>query len=299
MNLGQLQNFRTLAELEHVAAAAEKLGIEQSSLSRSVSGLEKELGIPLFEKHGRGIQLTRYGSEFYAYVRESLEKLEEGLLRIQSMADPAKGEICIGFTYPLGPKIVPMIIRDFTAAHGNSSYTIKLIQNGTEELLTALKKGECDVAFCSFTGDEHEMEFLPLFSNSLAAVVDTGHPLSGRKTVTLEELAHYPLILNSERSASLLSLFRKKGLSPTVLSQVQGECAITGLVSVGYGISIVDRNALEDGPLSTGCSVHAIEVPELVRIHEKTYLAYPKKRWRSPAVNAFITFIKETCKLRS
>ena len=71
MNLPQLYYFRKLAEVQHYTEAAKALYITQPSLSDSIASLEKELGVSLFQKKGRNIQLTKYGEEFYQYVSES------------------------------------------------------------------------------------------------------------------------------------------------------------------------------------------------------------------------------------
>ena len=293
MNLTQLESFRLLAETQHYAAAAEQLGVEQSSLSRTIASLEWELGVPLFEKRGRNVQITKYGSAFYDHIRTSLDSLHQGITKVKSMADPMFGEICIGLTYQLGPKIVPKIVRDFSSVPENSRFTVRLLQYGTAELITLLKEGKCDLALCSFVASEPGIEFVPLLDSRLVAIVDEKHPLAARKSVSLAELAVCPLILNSEKASFLLSEFQKQGLHPTVLSQVQGECAIAGMVSVGYGVSIVDRNVIESGVLSTGYAINVLEVPELQDTKIKTYLAYQRARWHSPAVQAFLKHLQQ------
>ena len=71
MNITQLRYFKLLAELQHYSYTAETLGIAQSSLSRSITALEDELGVNLFEKQGRNIRLTKYGTVFYEYAKDS------------------------------------------------------------------------------------------------------------------------------------------------------------------------------------------------------------------------------------
>ncbi len=79
MNLSQLYYFRKLAEVKHYTHAAEELFISQPTLSNSISQLERELGIPLFEREGRKIKLTKYGEEFYQYATEAVNALEKGI----------------------------------------------------------------------------------------------------------------------------------------------------------------------------------------------------------------------------
>ena len=79
MNLSQLYYFRKLAELQHYTKAAKELFITQPTLSGSISSLEQELGVSLFQKAGRNVELTKYGAEFLKYVNASLEQLDKGI----------------------------------------------------------------------------------------------------------------------------------------------------------------------------------------------------------------------------
>lgn len=72
MNIRHLRFFVELAKTEHMAKAAEKLGISQPSLSYAISSIEEELGVPLFEKEGRNIRLTNYGKIYLEYVKSGL-----------------------------------------------------------------------------------------------------------------------------------------------------------------------------------------------------------------------------------
>lgn len=85
MTLAQLQYFKTLAHVLHYTRAAEQLHIAQPSLSYSISELEKELGVKLFEKEDRKIRLTSYGEQFLPYVENALAVLAEGSEMLHQM----------------------------------------------------------------------------------------------------------------------------------------------------------------------------------------------------------------------
>ena len=95
MNLPQLYYFRKLAEVQHYTEAAKALYSTQPSLSDYIASLEKELGVSLFQKKGRNIQLTKYGEEFYQYVSESLSILEHGISLIKEKSGHISGSIDI------------------------------------------------------------------------------------------------------------------------------------------------------------------------------------------------------------
>lgn len=96
MNLQQLYYFRKLAEVQHYTKAAKALYITQPSLSDSIASLEHELSVSLFQKKGRGVQLTKYGQEFYEYVNQALGILEHGIAIMKEKSDLVTGTIDVG-----------------------------------------------------------------------------------------------------------------------------------------------------------------------------------------------------------
>lgn len=106
MNLFYLRYFVTLAHVQQYTKAAEQLCIAQPSLSHAISQLEKELGLPLFEKSGRKTTLTRFGEEFLICAEQTLATLDAG---IASMQRSARGEglIRLGFLRTLGVELFP------------------------------------------------------------------------------------------------------------------------------------------------------------------------------------------------
>lgn len=101
MNLRHLMFFRELAHTQHMAQAAENLGISQPSLSYAIKKLEMELNVPLFEPDGRNIKLTPLGKIYLEYINESLNSLNHGNLLIKQLTNPDEGHVNLGFTYTL------------------------------------------------------------------------------------------------------------------------------------------------------------------------------------------------------
>lgn len=113
MNLNQLIYFATLAQLQHVTRASEKLNIAQPSLSKAIANLEQELGVDLFEKQGRNVVLTRQGKLYLDYVEKALESLEEGRSALQRMQTELDQRIDIGFVSSLQARMMPQLLADY------------------------------------------------------------------------------------------------------------------------------------------------------------------------------------------
>jgi len=287
MNITHLTYFKSLAENQHYSLTADELGIAQSSLSRSIAALEDELGVYLFEKHGRNSRLTKYGTVFYDYIKIALDQLEEGKTRVKAMVDPQCGEIKVGLIFSLGPKIMPDIVQRFTADEKNRGFRIRIFQNSTAYLINMLLEDKCDIALCSpplIPNDR--IRFEELLNRKIIAVVSTRHPFAKKDSIRLAELSEQQLIVSTDQTASLQHIFSSKGLPLNILSQIQGECAASGLAAVNYGIAILNTSVN-----FTGLDVKVLEIPELADYDFPLYMAQVKNRWFSPAVLAFRDFL--------
>ena len=110
MNLSQLYYFRKLAELEHYGKASEELFITQPSLSNSIGNLEKELGVPLFERVGRNVRLTSYGAEFNEHVCVALSEIDKAIDLMKLYSSGLSGQIRIGAVISIQVNLVKRMI---------------------------------------------------------------------------------------------------------------------------------------------------------------------------------------------
>lgn len=124
MNLQQLYYFRKLAEVQHYTKAAKALYITQPSLSDSIASLEHELSVSLFQKKGRGVQLTKYGQEFYEYVNQALGILEHGIAIMKEKSDLVTGTIDVGCIPTLLGDFLPNALDLYHEKHPQVSFNI-------------------------------------------------------------------------------------------------------------------------------------------------------------------------------
>ena len=113
LNWNQLEYFITLAEIQNYTKAASVLNITQPALSRSINNLEQSIGIPLFQKKGRGIELNFYGHIFLQHLQLARDEIYKGENQIRSLISPTKGHIRIGSLYTLGVNLLPPLLHDF------------------------------------------------------------------------------------------------------------------------------------------------------------------------------------------
>ena len=113
MNLQQLYYFQAISRLKNYTKAAEQLLVAQSSLSHSIGDLERELGVPLFFKVGRNIDITEYGKQFLIHVDRITAELELANQELKNMLNPNMGKIRIALAYTVSNRFIPNMIKGF------------------------------------------------------------------------------------------------------------------------------------------------------------------------------------------
>jgi len=240
MEWEQLEYFQTLAREQHVTRAAQILSITQPALSRSIARLESQIGTPLFDRQGRTIKLNKYGELLLKRVDIILKEFEEGKNEIQSLLDPDKGEISLGFLHTLGTAIVPKIIGAFKDKYPQVRFHLK--QNHSNWLLDNLQSGDLDLCLLSSFPLESNLAWTPLWQEELYLFFPKNHPLANQESITLEEVAEEPFILMEEGYAlrvTIDSIFDQVGIQPNIMFEGEEVTTIAGFVGAGMGISIL------------------------------------------------------------
>src|ERR1700752_1531330 len=129
MELQQLRYFREVAEREHVTRAAEKLFVSESAVSRAVTHLEEELGVPLFYRQGRAVVLSPYGRLFLEHVTRALNVLESGK-RLLNEQTGESGTVSLGFLHSLGIEMVPRLIKEYRRKHPGIQFALLVQLSG-------------------------------------------------------------------------------------------------------------------------------------------------------------------------
>ncbi len=285
MNLSQLYYFRKLAQLQHYTKAAKELYITQPSLSDSISSLEQELGLSLFQKEGRNVKLTKYGKEFYEYVDAALNELDKGIAVAKSKSGLLGGVIDLGCIPTILGDYVPSVLTRYREIYPKVSFNI--YQGHTLRLLDELKKGTYDVAFCSKIEDT-ELEFIPILAQRLILVVRADHPLAQKESVMLEELSDYSLTTYRETipiGKIVRTVLRNKG--------VEASFSYDDEISIGGVVMATNQAAIAaDTPyLSQFGYIKKIIISDIPEDTRLVYMVYSKKNYMTKATEDFMEFL--------
>ena len=288
MTLNQLKYFQTVARLENVRAAAERLYVSQPSLSRSIDSLETELGVMLFERAGRGISLTKAGRLFLEYTDRILEECDVAVYKMKELSSSG-GRIDIGYVFPLANYYIPHMVRTFLDQPENENVVFGFTQNRTSDILRGIKSGQIDVGFCSYVENEEALEFFPILRQEMVIIVPLTHPLACKDSVSVRELINYPVI-GYDRYSGLggvtKRLYRDLGIKPNIVCECPDENAIQALVRENFGIAMV---ANVDMLNKNEISILHISDAELTHYVNMVWLRH---HYQMPAIKRFIDFMK-------
>lgn len=236
MDLNTLRQFLVVARLEHLSRAADELHVAQPSLSRTIARLESELGVPLFDRAGR-LQLNDAGKLFRGYVERGLGELDAGRRALAEATGAGFGTARVASETLLtltGPLTV------FKRAH--PAVEVQLHQLSADEMARRLQAQDVDLCVASQPLHAEGLEAVQLFEEAVWLVAPLGHPLAGRTSVTIEEVADQPFITAGQGHWLRLlldRLFAGRGLTPKITCESNESGAIADLICAGLGVGLV------------------------------------------------------------
>jgi len=239
MEFRTLQYFIAVAELLSFSAAAERLGLSQSAVSRQIQLLEQELRLRLFDRVGRKVFLTPAGRDLLdrSYdVRKGIASLTE---RAGELSTGTQGTLRIGATPQTLESLLARVLPRFMQKHPETR--VELVEDGSDNLVSALRAGRIDVAVGALERAEG-LEGRPLFPLVVLVGLPQHHSLARRKVVEVEELADERLLL-LRQGFMTRRLFdgacQVAHLSPRVLLESGSPHCLLALVESGLGIAVI------------------------------------------------------------
>ena len=238
MTLDQMRYFKTLAETGHMGQAAEKLFLAQPSLSVSIARLEKELGVPLFDRRGHRMTLTDAGEAYLRHVERILREVKESTAHMSRLASSQQTKIRLGCITPLLNDYFPSRMRVFLRRPENRNVRFECSIENTEELVKKKKNGVYDLLLCSRSRDE-EVAQTPILTEPIRFIAPAGTPPPPEDW---EKLIQIPLVGYEENSVMdtyLQEIAEQQGGRLPFVYRAPTENAIVSLVAHGLGGALI------------------------------------------------------------
>ncbi len=237
MDLYQIQYFLTIAQAGSFNKATEKLFVSQPSLSAGIKKLEKELGIALFERTGRGVILTSAGKIFHNKAQKILAVYQSVREEINEIKD--KPTLQVGTLHSIRSVYLARLIGKFTQKYPNVN--IKIMHGYLPDLHEWLEQGDIDIAITWLADNDKSQNCLPLFHQPLKLAVHKNHPFASNKSICLTDLDGQAYIerTNCEFWHAQPGMFNAAGIEPLFVYASNNEEWVISLIQAGLGVSIM------------------------------------------------------------
>lgn len=288
MELRELKTFCTAARFRSISKAADYLGIGQPTATTHVKKLERELGMVLFDRIKRPIQLTLAGTSLARLATPLIEGID-ALAASTSHAEE-EGPVAVASTYDIIPHTLLQVVQAFWSLYPNVHLRIR--SGSSPEVLNMVTEGEADIGIVPGPARGAGFDFQALFGYERVLITPLGHPLLKAPLTSLEQIVQWPLILMGPHTATRTMLdgeFQRKGLSYDVIMELDSMDIIKRYVSLGVGVSIGPRLAIDPddydelGILSLA-NLLPVEQAGIVTLRGKT-LSRPASNFVSVAVD--------------
>ena len=246
--LKQLRAFCHAARLRSISRAAEHIFASQPAVSQQIRALEEELGVSLFKRSGPRIALTPAGARLY----QSASPLVEGLDRlpdtfIEQYHGIASGVLNVAAGQTIAAVVLPDWLSEFRHRHPDIRVIVRSADSS--RLMRSLRAYEVDVLLTVVDLPPPDLEFRPVFSSEVRFITSEDHPLAGRETVELAEIAAFPVVThgasNYEREI-LENVMSQNGQVANTVLEVDGWNVIKEYVEAGVGVSVVPDICLSE-----------------------------------------------------
>lgn len=245
VELRHLRYFAAVAEELSFTRAAERLHIAQPPLSTQIRNLEAELGVELFDRSRRAIELTDAGEVLLTETRRLLTQIEQALNATRNAGVGETGRLTIGFVPSASTSTLPGHLRAFRARYPGVELFLRELP--PDELIAQLRAAALDLCFLYLPFDDPQLEGAVVAREPLVAALPQDHPLGGGGAVPLAiaDLREEPFVLPARHhmpglNARVLDACRGAGFEPqAVQKDVWLMQTVLGLVAAGLGVALV------------------------------------------------------------
>jgi len=260
MNLRDLRYVIAVAETRHFGKAAQRCFVSQPTLSGQIRKLEEELGVAIFERTNRSVEITPVGADIVERARAVIEQADAIQALARARQDPLAGALRVGAIPTLSPYLMPLILAPLRKQIPQMQ--LVLSEELTDRLLARLRNHEIDAALLATPADEADLESIPLFDEPFWVAYPRKHRFYARDRVTLRDLEGEDLLLLGEghclarQVTEVCRLEERQTRSEMADLRAASLETLIQLVGAGYGITLVPALAMR-GSWTSGSGVVA------------------------------------------
>ena len=293
MNLRDLKYILAVADTHHFGKAAERCYVSQPTLSGQIKKLEEELGVAIFERTNRSVEITPIGEAILVHARQMIEQADVIQQLAQAHQDPLAGPIRIGAIPTLSPYLIPLILMPLKQQYPQMK--LVLSEELTDSLLERLRNHEVDAALLATPVEEPDLEAMPLFDEPFWIAHPRDHSFYDKEEITEQDLENTELLLLSEghclakQAMDVCHLKERSKQSEMADLRAASLETLLQLVGAGFGCTLVPALAMR-GTWTTDSGIVARKL-ELPRASRRVSLVYRRSFPRQEALQALAEVI--------
>ena len=296
MELRHLKYVVTVADTLHFGRAAERLNLSQPPLSQQIRQLETELGVALFHRTKRHVELTDAGRMFVEEARVILAHAAHASNLALRVDQGEVGQLSIGAAGPADAQVFVDILRAFARRHPRIRMVVKNM--GSAEQARALSEGRLHVGFVALPIDEPDLATETVLRRPIVIALPRNHPLASRAPVPLHALANEPHIMFARRMGprlfdAVLAACREAGFNMQIAHEVDNLYTACALVAAGLGVCFVPAGIQEK---HSNAVVLRPVTPTLPHVDSELAIAY--KPQSCALVSLFVDVAREVMAAR-
>jgi DNA-binding transcriptional LysR family regulator len=247
MDFDQLEIFLEVARLASFSRAAEKRYRTQPAISSQIRALEEEVGARLLDRSGGRVSLTAAGKLFFKYSEETLDHRKTIITEIAETERVPRGEIVVGANEGTCLHILPEVFAQFKRDYPGVSVSIK--RSDYARILESILENAVDFGVVSLPVNDNRLQAELIHRDELVVITPAGHPLASKKSVTVAEVALFPLVLPKAGHTrdALDTLFYDRKLKPSIAMELDSSELLKRFVAADVGVGFISRsNIVED-----------------------------------------------------
>ncbi|UOF90883.1 LysR family transcriptional regulator [Fodinisporobacter ferrooxydans] len=291
MDFYQLNTFYHVAQRLNFTRAAEDLNMSQSAVSRQIEALEKNLGLPLFNRIGRSVSLTEAGYVLYKQCEQILRLVEGTQAAIETLKNLESGSLRVGCSSTVGNYILPSVVLKFIRKYPGIQIHVNI--DCTKHMLERAEAGDVDIAIIAGPIESNVLYVEPFLKDEIVLAMGKNHPLVGEDDILFDSLSQYPILVRSEGSHSrktILQHFARIGWDTISTVEFDTTEAIKQAIIAGPAIGFLSKFSIHH---EVQCGLMSMYDHEPYAIHRNFYIVSHKGKHPSPAMLAFKTFLRK------
>ncbi|HEV2493605.1 MAG TPA: LysR family transcriptional regulator [Terriglobia bacterium] len=291
MDYDQLASFLEVSKLRSFSRAAEKLYRTQPAISAQVRLLEQECGEKLFDRSGKKVQLTPAGEILQGYAERLLAMQKEALQAIAELNQTPRGKLYIGANEATCLYVLPKTFARFKGLY--PLVQISIYRNFSHKILQKVQEGQVDLGIVTLPHTGTGMEVIRVFRDEVQVVTPKNHPLAKSRTLTAEQVSHYPLILPKTGHTRVVidRLFREYRGHLQISMELASVESIKKFVGAGLGVSLISRTYAH---AEVAAGLLKLIPLDGQKIYRELGLIYRRDRYLSLPAKVFINVVRES-----